>query len=276
MLEHNLANKINDIASFLKQHLTETPKNGLILGSGLGTIIDDFETKIVIPYTDIPHLPTSTAPGHSGCLVIGKIMGHAFITMQGRLHLYEGHSPQIATIMVRVMKKLGVERIFITCASGGLNKNFNVGDIMLITDHINFTGTNPLIGANLDEFGPRFPPMFDIYTKKLQNLALSTANEVGIKLQSGVYAATFGPTYSTRAEYRFYIDSHCDAIGMSVVQEAIVAAHSGMEILAFAAITDIARHDVDHHVTHEEVTTIGKQIAYNLTKLLEGIIHKLN
>lgn len=275
--ENDLNAKIHDITDFI---LSNTKSNiqfdfGIILGSGLGELIDSMEEKVTISYSAIPHLPVSTAPGHAGNLVLGKLGGRNFITMQGRLHLYEGHSPIEATLLVRVMKLLGVKTLFITCAAGGLNNSFHAGDIMLISDHINFSGINPLVGQNLNGFGPRFPGMFDIYTPELQQLAHKSAINVNIRLCQGIYAAILGPAYATRAELQFLINNHCDAIGMSVVQEAMIAAHSGMQILALAAITDMALPYAKHHATEQEVIDSAKNIQAKFKLLILDIVKQL-
>ncbi|MFN8770118.1 MAG: purine-nucleoside phosphorylase [Neisseriaceae bacterium] len=276
IISSDINNKIMDITNFILSKSDHKAEFGLILGSGLGeSLANTVEDKTVIPYKDIPHLPNSTAPGHAGNLILGKLGGRNFIIMQGRLHIYEGHSPADATLLIRAMKLLGVEKLFITCAAGGLNGSFNVGDIMLITDHINFSGTNPLIGENLNNFGARFPSMFDIYTPELQEIAYQAAKNININLCRGVYASILGPLYATRAELQFLINNHCDAIGMSVVQEAIVAAHSGMQILGLAAITDMALPYSVHHATQDDVLNAAYNNQTKFKFLILEIINKL-
>ena len=267
--------KIDDIVNFIKNKTRIQPQIGLILGSGLGNIADSIEADITIPYSEIPHIPASTAPGHAGRLIIGKLDGKNFITMQGRLHLYEGHTPQTSTLLVRAMKKMGVNTLFITAAAGGLNYHFHTGEIMLITDHINFTGHTPLLGENLDNFGPRFCNMFDIYTESLQKIARKAAIDNRIQLCQGVYAGILGPQYATRAELRFLLQNNCDAIGMSVVQEAIVAAHCGMQILGLAAITDMALPYATHHVSELEVVEQAKLASDKVKILITEVAHDL-
>jgi purine-nucleoside phosphorylase len=269
---NDINNKIYDIINFINSKVSIKLDLGMILGSGLGDLVNQVTDKIIIPYEQIPHLPSSTAPGHSGNLIFGKFNNKNIMVMQGRLHVYEGHDPKDATLLVRVMKLLGINNVIITCAAGGLNNTFMAGDIMLITDHINFSGTNPLVGENLNNLGPRFVGMFDIYTKRLQQLAYETALELKISLKNGIYAAILGPTYATRAELQFYINHNCDAIGMSVVHEAIVSAHCGMNILGLAAITDMALPYADHHATGEEVIESGKKIQANMIRLLNNIV----
>lgn len=268
--------QIDDIVEFIKSKVNIQPQIGLILGSGLGVVADSIDGEMTKPYTkisykDIPHIPASTAPGHAGNLVIGQLGGKNVIAMQGRLHLYEGNTPQTATLLVRVMKKLGVEVLFITAAAGGLNYHFKAGQIMLITDHVNFTGQSPLTGENLSNFGPRFCNMFDIYTDHLQELTKKTALKNQIPLCQGVYAAIPGPQYATRAELRWLINNNCDAIGMSVVLEAIVAAHARMKILGLAAITDMALPYAVHHATEEEVVIEAKKTAEKMRILITEI-----
>lgn len=275
MHANQINQQIDDIVQFITSKAKERPQLGIILGSGLGEMAKEIEDPVIIAYKDMPHMPQSTAPGHAGNLILGRIGDKPFITMQGRLHIYEGHNPQSATLLIRAMKKLGVETVIITCAAGGLNIHFNAGEIMLITDHINFSGTNPLIGQNLDNFGPRFPIMFDVYTPKLQKLAHKVAIENQIRLCHGVYAGIMGPTYATRAELWMYLENKCDAIGMSVVQEAIVAAHCNMQILGLAAITDMALPYVENHSTEEEVIESGKKIAAKFKVLVKEIAKQL-
>ena len=268
--------QINDMVKFIKTKSNIVPELGMILGSGLGELTNDITDKITIPYKDIPHLPVSTAPGHAGNLILGTLGGKSCVVMQGRLHIYEGYSPIAATLLVRAMKYLGVSTLFITCAAGALNNTFKAGDIMLINDHINFSGTNPLLGENLTNFGPRFVGMFDVYTPELRVLASNIAVANNIHLCQGIYAAILGPAYATRAELQFLINNHCDAIGMSVVHEAMIAAHSGMKILGLAAITDMALPYASHHATEQEVIESGKRTQVKFKKLLLEIMTNLD
>lgn len=275
MTTANLTRQIDEIVNFIKSKVTVTPTIGMILGTGLGNFVQNIQEQIIIPYTEIPHLPAATAPGHSGNLIFGRVGKHYIVAMQGRLHLYEGNTPQTASILVRAMKKLGLHTIVISCASGGLNKFFQAGDIMLITDHINLTGMSPLTGPNLDEFGPRFPVMFDIYDKELGNLAQKIALDNHIYLQSGVYAGYAGPHYCTRAELNYFTIIGGDAVGMSLVHEAIAAAHSGLRILALAAITDLALPYAEKHATEDEVIEAGKQITVKFNKLVTELLAQI-
>lgn len=268
--------QINDAENFIRQQcsaaMIELPTIGIVLGTGWRDFANIVTNQLVIPYDNIPHLPVGTAPGHSSKLIIGKVGNKNVMIMQGRLHLYEGHHPTLATLLIRVMKKMGIDNIIITCAAGGMNKDFAVGDLMLINDHINFFNTNPLIGYNLSDFGSRFPVMFDIYTKDLRDLAINVAKLNNIVLHQGVYAGIIGPTFATRAELKYMIHAGGDAIGMSVIPEAIVAAHSSMNILAFAAITDMALPNANHHSNEQEIIEVGKKIATVSSKLLRDCI----
>jgi len=275
MAETGLMQKIDDIVGFIKGKVSKSPDIGMILGTGLGNFVQNIDNQIIIPYTEIPHLPAATAPGHSGNLIFGNVGNHYVVAMQGRLHLYEGNTPQTASILVRAMKKLGIHTIVISCASGGLNNLFQAGDIMLITDHINLTGMSPLTGPNLDEFGPRFPTMFDIYDKDLGKLAKQVALNNHIQLQSGVYVGYSGPHYCTRAELNYFTIAGGDAVGMSLVHEAIAAVHSGIKILALAAITDLALPYAERHATEDEVIEAGKQITVKFNKLVTELLTKI-
>lgn len=273
--EVSLSKQIEDVVAFLKSKTTIIPEIGLIMGTGLGGYSDKIETEVVIPYGEIPHIPHATAPGHSGNLIFGTVAGKQIVAMQGRLHLYEGNTPQTATILVRAMKQLGIKIIIISCASGGLNKYFKAGDVMLIDDHINLTGMSPLTGQNLDEFGPRFPVMFDIYDKQLGELAQKIALEQHLELRTGVYAGYSGPQYCTRAELNYFTRIGGDSVGMSVIHEAIAAAHAGLRIVGFAAITDMALPYLTHHATEEEVIEAGKLISARFEKLFTALIERI-
>ena len=274
-----LNQKIDDIINYLFTKLNNLQQNipvvGMILGSGLGEIANNIDNKTVISYKDIPHLPNSTAPSHAGNLVFGEINGVRVMIMQGRLHLYEGYLASLATILVRVMSKIGIKKIIITAAAGGLHDYLSPGSIMLIKDHVNFSGTNPLLGENLVNFGARFPNMFDIYTPKHIETVLNIASKLEIPVYTGVYGGILGPMYATRTELQCLIDNHCDLIGMSVIQEAIIAAHSGMEILALAVVTDLALPNAQHHATEEEVVEAGIKAKSKVYNLLSHTINLL-
>src|SRR5699024_10713115 len=216
------------------------PEIGLILGSGLGVMADDIENSVTIPYHKIPHFPKSTVAGHKGQLVIGTLHGKKVIAMQGRFHYYEGYTMEQVTFPVRVMKKLGVHSLIVTNAAGGINKDFSPGDLMVIKDHLNLFGDNPLIGENIDEFGPRFPDMSNVYDREYMEIAVNCAKDLGITLQTGVYAGNTGPTYETPQEIKMLRTLGGDAVGMSTVPETIVAAHAGLKILGISCISNMA------------------------------------
>jgi len=272
-----LQHKINDILDYLATQGITNAEIGLVLGSGIGAMADTIIDKKTIPYQNIPHLPASTAPGHSGNLVIGTLGNKKVIAMQGRIHLYEGNNPALSTILVRVMKKLGVSTIIITCAAGGLNPTYRAEDIAIITDHINLAGTNPLVGKNLDEFGPRFPVMYDIYNPQYVNTVQKIALANSIRVHPANYGAILGPTYLTRAEARFMLRNGCDLVGMSVIHEAIIAAHSGIKILGLAAITDMVLPDSysEHHASEQEVIETGKKIVKNMQFIIMEFLKQI-
>lgn len=272
MEQLELSSKINDIIKFLKSKTTLIPEIGIIMGTGLGGYANKIAIETEISYGDIPHLPHATAPGHSGRLLFGTVSGKKVVAMQGRLHAYEGNSPQTISMLIRAMKKLGIHTLLISCAAGGLNYRFKAGDIMLIEDHINMTGASPLTGQNLNEFGPRFPVMFDIYDKKLANQLVNVAMEKQIPLQRGIYTGYSGPHYCTRAEVNMFIKVGGDAVGMSVVHEAITAAHAGIKIVALAAITDLAHPYVYEHASEDEVIESGKIITTKFEQLVSEFL----
>ena len=263
---------VNEAANYVREKITINPKIGIILGSGLGGIAEKIEEKQEIPYGEIPHFVCSTAPGHKGQFVCGKLSGAEVICMQGRLHYYEGHDMQDTIFPVRVMKLLGVETLIVTNAAGGVNLSFNVGDLMLIEDHINFMGRNPLIGANLPEFGPRFCDMSYTYNPALRKTAQAAADRMGIALQHGVYLACTGPSYETPAEIRAFRTLGADVVGMSTVPEVIAANHCGLKVLAFSVVTNMAAGVLDQPLTEEEVIEIGKRKGDELQSLIMEII----
>jgi purine-nucleoside phosphorylase len=254
------------------------PKVGLILGSGLGELAQKVENQVIIEVADIPHWPASTVAGHKGRLIIGMAAGQPVIVLQGRIHYYEGYSMSQVTLPVRVMRRLGVETLIVTNAAGAINPNYEPGDVMLITDHINMIGmggANPLRGPNLAEFGDRFPDMSQAYDRRLANLALEAAREGGIGLHQGVYVGLAGPSFETPAELRFLRAIGSDAVGMSTVGEVIVARHSGMRVLGFSGISNKANLDGSTITTHEEVLQAGQVITPTLTKLVWGVLSRM-
>jgi purine-nucleoside phosphorylase len=256
------------------------PKIGLVLGSGLGALVDTLADRAVIPYADIPGWPRSTVEGHSGQLVIGRLEGQVVAVQQGRAHLYEGYTPQQVTFPIRVMRCLGIETVILTNAAGGLNKDFKVGDLMLLNDHINFvgmTGNNPLIGPNDEALGPRFVGMTRTYDKGLRDLARHVANAAGIMLHEGVYICLSGPNFETPAEIRMLRALGGDAVGMSTVHEVLVARHMGMRVMACSGITNVCVDGTDtpQETNHQEVLEAGKVLVPRLTTVLKGVLRSL-
>lgn len=265
-------NYVQEAAEYVRARIGETPRIGLILGSGLGGIAEVIEDKHVIPYGEIPHFVCSTAPGHKGQFVAGRFGGKPVICMQGRLHFYEGHALSDIIFPVRVMKQLGVTSLIVTNAAGGINTSFQVGDLMLIEDHINFMGTNPLIGPNDASFGPRFCDMTYTYTPALRQAAQEAAQTLGLTLQKGVYLGCTGPSYETPAEIRAFRTLGADAVGMSTVPEVIAASHCGLQVLAFSLITNMAAGILDQPLTEEEVIDIGNRRGSDLQRLITQIV----
>lgn len=263
--------KINQTAEFLRSKVADMPKVAVILGTGLGPIADLIEDKTVIPYSEIPNFPVSTVEGHSGNFIFGNLAGKRVMAMQGRFHYYEGYDMKTVTFPVRVMRALGVETLVVSNAAGGMNKEFRVGDVMVITDHINLFPENPLRGKNHNELGVRFPAMTEAYSKRLVAIADGVAVEKGIRLMHGVYVGTTGPTFETPAEYEYFRIIGGDAVGMSTVPEVIVANHGGMEVFGLSVITDLGGKDVTQVPTHEEVQMAAKT-AEPVTKML---VHEL-
>ena len=249
----NLNQRINDAAQYIKARITEAPSIGLILGSGLGDFADGLENRVVIPFAEIPDFPQPTVEGHAGAFVIGSCQGKTVVALQGRIHYYEGHPQQVITIPVRVMALLGVKQIVLTNACGGVNLNFAPGDLMLIADHINYSGMNPLIGEHHESFGPRFPDVTDLYSSALRLKLKLAAVEAGIGLRQGVYMMFSGPSYETPAEIRMARILGADAVGMSTVPEAIVAAQCGIKCLGVSCITNLAAGVSPHKLSHQEV-----------------------
>ncbi len=248
---------------------------GVILGSGLGDYVEALEDAKSIAYEDVPSFPVSTVEGHAGRWHSGTMFGNKVCMMQGRFHAYEGYDMREVTLPVRVMRRLGVTHLIVTNAAGGVNAAFQAGDLMLITDFINLTGKNPLIGSNLNEFGPRFPDMTYAYDRDLRAMAVQTAMELGIHLQQGVYCWLNGPNYETPAEIRMTRVLGADAVGMSTVPETIVGRHSGMHVLGVSCITNMAAGILDQPLNHAEVMETGMRVKNTFERLLNGIIEKL-
>ncbi len=251
------------------------PTTAIILGTGLGALVDHIENKQYIPYSSIPNFPVSTVEGHSGNLIFGTLGNRPVMAMQGRFHFYEGYPMQEVTFPVRVLHQLGVTRLFVSNAAGGVNTNFLVGDLMIITDHINLFPEHPLRGKNINELGPRFPGMTDAYSPALIRLAEECGRELGIKLQKGVYAGLQGPSFETPAEYHWIRVIGGDAVGMSTVPEIIVARHMGMECFGMSVITNSTASPELIKTNHEEVQDIGNTAQPRMTALFQAIISKL-
>lgn len=265
----------DEALQFIGEHTNLRPDYLLILGTGLGQLVDEIEVEATLPYADIPHFPVSTSPSHAGQLLFGTLGGKTVVAMQGRFHYYEGYSMQQIVFPIRVLKALGVHTLFVSNACGGLNPNYCRGDIMLITDHINLLGDNPLIGPNDDELGPRFPDMSEPYTGRLMELAETTALNQGIKLHQGVFVALSGPMLETRAEYRFLRLIGADVVGMSTVPEVITAVHMGMDVLGLSAITDECFPDALEPVKIDEVLEAAEMAQPNMVKIMTEVLRRL-
>ena len=267
---------IKQTADFLASKITESPKIGLITGTGLGSVTEQMTIDFRLPYDKIPNFPQSTVEGHKGMLTVGKLAGKPIIALEGRFHIYEGYSPKEITFPVRVMALLGVKNLLISSAAGGLNPQFETGDLMIVTDHINLTGTNPLIGPNLETFGVRFPDMTQVYKPDLIKLVREKALKSGILIRQGVYVGLVGPSLETPAETRFLKMIGADAVGMSTVSEAIVAVHSGMDIMAIVSITNMNLPDCMDKTSIDDVIATAKKAGTTLACLWERIVKDLN
>ena len=267
-----LRRQIQEAVDVLKNKTAVTPKIGIILGTGLGGLAEEIEREAVVPYEEIPHFPLSTVESHAGRLIFGHLSGKPVMAMQGRFHYYEGYTMQQITFPVRVMKAMGCHTLIVSNACGGMNPNFTPGDIMIIADHINLLGDNPLIGPNDDELGPRFPDMSEPYTKSLIELAEKVALEEKIKIQKGVYVAVAGPNLETRAEYRFLRTIGADVVGMSTVPEVIVAVHGGMKVLGLSVVTDACLPDALEPVNIQEILRIAAEAEPKLTLLMKRVV----
>jgi purine-nucleoside phosphorylase len=280
MERFNTPKEVQEATDSVRSRTSHQPEIGLVLGSGLSGLAEAVRDADIIPFADIPHWPTSTVAGHSGRLVIGNLEGKAVLVMQGRVHFYEGYSMGQITIPARIMKRLGIERLILTNAAGGLNPDFEAGDLMLIRDHINFlglSGNNPLRGPNDDTVGPRFPDMTEAYAPELRQLAHQVAREEDITLREGVYAYVAGPSFETPAELRLLMTVGADAVGMSTAPTVVVARHAGMRIMGISTITNMASPDPapGHETTHEEVLEVGRIVVPKLTRLIHGILRRL-
>jgi purine-nucleoside phosphorylase len=267
--------QVLESAAYIRAQVEEVPTIALILGSGLGMLADSLQNPTVIRYEQIPHFPQSTVEGHAGELIIGELSGKQVVIMKGRFHMYEGYRAEQVAFPIRVFKELGVITLIVTNAAGGINTEYASGELMLIHDHINFTGKNPLIGANDDTFGVRFPDMSEAYSMRLRTLAHETAKEQGISLREGVYVGLLGPSYETPAEIRMFRILGADAVGMSTVSEVLVARHAGIEVLGISCISNMAAGILDQPLSHVEVMETTERVKHKFLALVAGIVPKL-
>jgi purine-nucleoside phosphorylase len=267
-MTQGLEERILSAYGFIRDKTNVIPTVGLVLGSGLGDFCESLKKIDMVSFAEIPDFPVSTVKGHKGRFVFAKYKDVDIVALQGRLHYYEGYSQQEVTMPIRIMQLLGVKTVILTNAAGGINTSFSPGDVMQIVDHINFSGANPLIGKNLDRFGPRFPDMGDVYTKRLREKLKLCAEAEGISLRQGVYAMYSGPSFETPAEIRFFRTMGADAVGMSTVPEAIVVHHGGLGVIGLSCITNMAAGILDQKLTHEEVIKVSNQVKGKLAKVL--------
>ena len=270
-----MIDRIHAARELIESRTALRPRVAVVLGSGLGAFAGELDEAVEIPYSAIPHWPASTAAGHAGKLVVGKLRGLPVAVMSGRAHLYEGYTPQQVTFPVRVLGALGVAGMVFTNAAGGINRALERGGLVLISDHINLQGANPLTGPNLDALGPRFPDMSEAYSARYRVIARQTALELGIPLAEGVYAAVAGPSYETPAEIRYLRAIGADLVGMSTVAEAIVANHMGIRVLGISSVTNMAAGISPHKINHEEVLETGAMVRDTLIALLKGVLPRL-
>lgn len=264
--------QLKEAVKFLKKEYNHTPAVGIVLGSGLGNFIDEIEVEKEIDYSDIPNFPVSTVEGHKGKLIFGNLSGKKVVCMGGRFHYYEGYSAEEVVFPIRVLGLLGIETLLLSNAAGGVNTSFKVGDLMIINDHIGIDMRNPLIGKNIDELGPRFPDMSEPYRRDLIEKAKAVAAELQIAVKEGVYFCVSGPTYETPAEYRMIHVMGGDAVGMSTVQECIVANHMGIPVFAMSVITDLGIREDHTKITHEEVLHYAKAAEPKLAAIFKELV----
>ena len=265
--------RIQETASYLRSKMQNQPQTAIILGTGLGSLVNDITDKYEISYESIPNCPVSTVEGHSGKLIFGKLGNKDIMAMQGRFHYYEGYDMTEVTFPVRVMRELGIQTLFVSNAAGGMNPEFEIGDLMIITDHINFFPEHPLRGKNIP-YGPRFPDMSEAYNKELIRKANEIAAEKGIKVQQGIYIGTQGPTYETPAEYKMFRILGADAVGMSTVPEVIVANHCGIQVFGMSVITDLGVEGKIVEVTHEDVQKAADAAQPLMTTIMRELINR--
>lgn len=271
----NMLEKIKQTAEFIESKLTVLPKTGIILGTGLGNLVTQINGKLEIPYEIIPNFPVSTVEGHSGKLIFGKLGDVDILAMQGRFHYYEGYDMKQVTFPIRVMKELGIENLLVSNASGGMHPDFEIGDLMIITDHINLFPEHPLRGKNFNELGTRFPDMSEAYSKEFIAKAKAIAKRNNIKVVEGVYVGTTGPTFETPSEYKYFRIVGGDAVGMSTVPEVIVANHAGIKVFGISIITDLGVEGKIVEVTHEEVQEIGNKAQPLMTQIMKELVAEI-
>lgn len=270
-----MTDRIRESASYIRGLYSTAPLTGIVLGSGLGNLVNEIQVEKEIDYDDIPHFPVSTVEGHHGKLIFGRLSGKPIVAMAGRFHYYEGYSAADVAYPIRVMKELGIQTLLISNAAGGVNKDFSVGDLMIITDHISFATINPLIGPNINELGPRFPDMSEPYKKELVKKAKDIAAKHNITVKEGVYFGVTGPTFETRSEYRMIRLLGGDAVGMSTVQEVIVANHAGLPVFAMSVITDIGVREEENVITHHDVLVAAHEAEPKLTVIFRELVASL-
>jgi purine-nucleoside phosphorylase len=267
--------KIKETSSFISEKIKGKPEIGIVLGTGLGGLVNEINTKVTIPYSDIPNFPVSTVKGHKGQLIFGELGGKRVMAMQGRFHYYEGYSMKDITFPIRIFSHLGIKLLVLSNAAGGVNPAYNVGDIMFIKDHINLMGDNPLLGPNEEELGPRFPDMSEVYDKKVIRMASKIANQNNIHFQVGVYAAVSGPTFETPAEYKYIRTIGSDAVGMSTVPEAIVARHMDLPCFAVSVISDLGIEGKIIEISHEDVIDAASMVEPKMTIIIKELLSSI-
>jgi len=276
MASTSLYERAEHATRIIRSRITVEPRIALVLGSGLGGFADDFEEAVAIPYEEIPGFMRSTAKGHAGRLVVGKVDSVPVLAMQGRVHYYEGYSLEEVTFPVRTFSLLGIKTLILTNAAGGINVQLSQGALMVISDHLNLMGVNPLRGPNDERFGPRFPDMSAVYSAELQELVVEEAKAINVEVRRGIYGALSGPSYETPAEIHLLRTLGADAVGMSTVPEAIVARHMGLEVLGISCITNMAAGISDEPINHEEVMATGDRVRATFTELLQRVIAAIN
>jgi purine-nucleoside phosphorylase len=275
-MTHHEWEHVQEASRLVRSRWHGTPEVGLVLGTGLGALAREIQSEAVIPYPDVPHFPRSTVESHRGQLVCGKLAGRSVMAMEGRFHLYEGYTPGQVTFPVRVMKELGCRLLIVSNAAGGLNPHFRKGDLIVIDDHINMLGLNPLIGPNDERLGPRFPDLIEPYDRKIQELALQVALDENIVAHRGVYVAVVGPNLETRAEYRLLRGMGADVVGMSTVPEVLVAVHAGLKVLGFSIVTDMCLPDALEPTSIDQIIAVANEAEGKLRTIVRRVLERWN